>query len=84
MTTPLAVLISDQHVVCLSCLDEASYDNRGARCVPLYSVNLEKYDQSCHDCSRELVKGTFKVELFDAVGCRECRTAGLQAASDEA
>lgn len=85
MSSPVAVLIAGQHVVCLSCLDDASY-NRDGSCVPLYPVNLDKYDQSCHDCGRSLVSGTFKVELFATDKCRECcedkATGGLHAASE--
>lgn len=84
-SSPVAVLIRGQHIVCLSCLDDASYD-RGMTVVPIYPVNLDKYDQSCHDCGRQIVRGTFKVELFDAVKCRKCcedkATGGLHAASD--
>jgi hypothetical protein len=83
MSSPVAVMIRSCHIVCLSCVDDATYDKEHH--VAVYPVNLARYDQSCHDCGKALVTGSFGCQLYDANQCSECKAddrGGLRAASE--
>jgi hypothetical protein len=71
MSIPIGVLIRGMHVVCLRCSEDGVY--RQERQVAIWPVNLERYDQDCHDCGATLTAGSFKCQLYDAGQCPECK-----------
>jgi hypothetical protein len=82
VNVPIGVLIDGQHVICLRCSEDDVYRQR--RQAPIWPVNLERYDQSCHDCGTALTRGSFGVQLFDEDKCKECGPAiAIRAACEE-
>ena len=68
----IGYLVASTHVRCASC--EGAYDQPDQeRTVPLFSVNIDRYSQHCHECGIRLV-GESKgwPELFTTAACRTC------------
>lgn len=81
MSHPVGVLIRGRHVVCLSCVDDATYDR--APQSALYPDNIRTY-QECHDCGKPLNGMPQGYTDYDPDQCGECKPAiALRAASGE-
>ena len=64
--------LSGQHVLCMDCAPAAPRNM-----VPVYSDNLGRYNQSCHQCGKAIHITppylTWGVELWDSKDCRQCQ-----------
>ena len=58
---PIGYITKKNTVVCEGC---ASLPDHADGLTKLYFVNIFPYTQTCHDCSKALVTGSFSTELF--------------------
>ena len=73
---PIAVLVDGRHVRCLTCSKSRITSGREAN---LYKVNIEPYEQRCHECDSLITESTWTSPwptkphtLFEQEGCKNC------------
>ena len=62
--------LSGQHVLCMDCAPAAPRDM-----VPIYSDNIGRYSQACHQCEQWIATPANPAwpELWDRKDCRQCQ-----------
>ena len=69
-TERVGFLVNGTHVRCMMC----GFDHDGDRGVPLHSVNIGQYGQTCHVCRLPIRRGfPGWPELFHAGDCKICQ-----------
>lgn len=81
---PVGRLVGGQHAICHNCAKPAAIAGKynGRDCWPivvgelpgcaLYAINVERYNQHCHECGASIAEGSFGVDLFSSTTCLYC------------